>query len=828
MTAATATPTATYRLQLNRDFTFADAEALVPYLSALGISHLYLSPILKAREGSTHGYNTVDHHQINPELGTLDGFRALAATARAAGLGILLDIVPNHMGVGGADNALWLDVLQHGRSSKYADWFDIDWDVPDPWLNGRLLVPFLGSSYAEALHAGNIVLKADGDGIAIWAHDEHKFPLRPADEAHLLEHYGSLVKAAAALNGIAGEPTSWLALDELINRQHWRLAHYLNAADEINYRRFFTNSDLAGIRVDRPEVFAHVHQLTFQLIAEGLVDGLRVDHVDGLLDPKGYLDQLVAHAPAPIYLLIEKILAPHETLRSDWPVAGTTGYEFATQLTRLLTSPAGEAEVSASYRAFSGNIVAAPDEACRCKLHMMDTELAAELGALARRFQEIARTVLDTADITENGIRKGLREIIAWLPVYRTYIDAIRPQPQDQREIEFAIAQARRARPFDNPAVLSFLERLLTGTLTHQYDPALLMGAIGKFQQLTGPVMAKGLEDTALYRHNRLVSLNEVGAHPEQFSIAPDAFHGANQQRLAEHPAAMLTTTTHDTKRGEDTRARISAIADNPALWADAIIGWRNMLAAPQIDQNELYLFFQLLLGGWPYFGELDETARQSLAKRLEGAMIKSVREGRLNSDWNVPNTDYEATLAQFVNAAMSNHAFLTNFAATARKLSEAGQRKSLVQLVLKLTVPGVPDIYRGAEDWEQSFADPDNRRPVDFTALATRLAAAHPAPSDAKLYLTQKLLRLRRCEPDLFARGSYTPLPGSADIIAFRRSWEGKDLLVIADLAPQRRALPQELAALCETGFTDVLGTASQSTFEAFGSVVLLRTQDG
>ena len=300
MTAEIVAPTATYRLQLNQAFTFADAKALIPYLSDLGISHLYLSPILKARPGSTHGYDTVDHQQINPELGTIEDFRALIATARAANLGILLDFVPNHMGVGGADNALWLDVLQHGRASRYADWFDIDWAVPDQRLTGKLLVPFLGLSHAQALHSGQIVLQADTNSIAIWAHGEHKMPLRPEDAAHLLAHYGSYAKAAAALNGIVDEPASWLALDELIARQHWRLAHYLNAADEINYRRFFTNSDLAGIRIDRPEVFAHAHQLIFQLIAEGLVDGLRIDHIDGLLDPKGYLDQLVAHSPRPI------------------------------------------------------------------------------------------------------------------------------------------------------------------------------------------------------------------------------------------------------------------------------------------------------------------------------------------------------------------------------------------------------------------------------------------------------------------------------------------------------------------------------------------------
>lgn len=825
MTADIVAPTATYRLQLNREFTFADASALIPYLSELGISHLYLSPILKARPGSTHGYDTVDHHQINPELGTLENFRALVAAARGAKLGILLDFVPNHMGVGGADNALWLDVLQHGQASQYADWFDIDWAVPDARLTGKLLVPFLGLSYAEALHSGQIVLQAETDSIAIWAHGEHKMPLRPEDEQHLLEHYGSYAKAAAALNGIAGEPTSWLALDELIGRQHWRLAHYLNAADEVNYRRFFTNSDLAGIRIDRPEVFAHAHKLIFHLIAEGLVDGLRIDHVDGLLDPTGYLEHLVVHAPRPIYLLVEKILAPHEQLRADWPVHGTTGYEFGAQLTRLLTNATGEAALSKTYRAFSGNHVSPEDEAYRSKLHIMDGELSAELTALARRFAALARSVPETADLTENGLRKALRELIAGLAVYRTYSDGVHPDARDQREISYAAAKARQARPFDNPAVLDFLEHLLSGHLSHQYSPALLMAAIGKFQQLTGPVMAKGLEDTALYRFNRLVSLNEVGAHPERFSTDVDAFHAANQYRLTHHPAAILATTTHDTKRGEDTRTRIAAIADALERWNAVIHEWRDLLPANAIDANELYLFFQLLLGGWPLFGEADSAAIELLAERLTGAMTKSVREARINSDWNVPSAAYEEAVRQFVADAMRNRAFLASFAGFAAQLAPAAQRKSLVQLALKLTVPGVPDIYRGAEDWEQSFVDPDNRRPVDFSALAHRLAAASTNPADTKLRLTQLLLQLRRSNAALFAHGSYLPIAMPEGIIGFSRHCNGQDLVVIADLTPRRRPLPPEIDLPDYTKFSSVLAPLVADAFEQLGVEILLRT---
>lgn len=768
-------PRSTYRLQLNADFTLRDAQALVPYLADLGISHVYLSPVLKAQPGSTHGYDTVDHTCINPEIGSLDDFRALAATLRAADMGIVLDFVPNHMGVGGASNELWLDVLRNGPASRYADWFDIDWHPPHPHMDGKLLVPFLGKSYAETLADGDIGLKADGVQLAVWVYGKEKLPVRPDDLSSLLVQHGGVEAIVAA-------HASPDRLDALISRQHWRLAHYATGADEINYRRFFINSELAGIRIDREEVFDHAHQLIFALIAEGLVDGLRIDHIDGLRDPLAYLQNLRAKAPRPIYLLVEKILAPHEYLRGDWPIDGTTGYEIGAQLTRLLTSARGEEVVTATYAGFVGLSTPPAEEAYRCKLRVMDNELAAELNALARGSARLAWSVPKTADLTESALRRAWRELVAHLEVYRTYIDAQGVHPRDRRELCRALAKARETQPQIQPAVFDFIEHLLLGSLVGNYDPDTVAEIVGRFQQYTGPAMAKGLEDTALYRYNRLVSLNEVGAHPDRFSLSVAAFHDANRRRLAHHPHCLIGTSTHDTKRGEDIRLIISAIADDPAPWRDALASWQNALglAAKGIHPNDLYLLFQLLLGGWPISGDTE-----GFAGRVKGAMSKSLREARKRSDWGVNNSDYEDQVSALVDACLENQDFLQAFQPVRKFYEEIGRRKSLIETVLKLTIPGVPDIYRGAEDWEQSFVDPDNRRALDFAALQARLAQPHPA-RDEKLILTQTLLVLRKAHPALFAEGDYAPIDLGPDRIGFQRRHQGQSLTVLADLSPR------------------------------------------
>ncbi|WEK04379.1 MAG: malto-oligosyltrehalose synthase [Candidatus Devosia phytovorans] len=769
---------ATYRLQLNKDFTFAHAQAVIPHLVELGVSHAYLSPILMARPGSTHGYDTVDHTRINPELGTLEEFRALVTALRASDMGVLLDFVPNHMGVGGAANPLWLDVLKHGKTSRYADWFDIDWMPPCDALKGKILVPFLGKSHAQCLADGDFELRADADGLSVWAHGEHKLPLSPETEKSLQQHYGSTEATIAALSG----PSGRAALDELMAAQHWRAAHYATAGDEINYRRFFVNSDLAGIRVDRPDVFAHSHQLILQLIEDDLIDGLRIDHIDGLLDPQGYLETLRAHAPKLSYLVVEKILAPHERLRRSWPIEGTTGYEVGALLTRTLVAAEAEPALTKTYADFIGPLTAPEDETYACKLRIMDNELAAELSTLSGLLTDLAWSVPATADLTTLGLRRAVREVIAHLSVYRTYIDDAGSTARDRREIGRAIAMARRSRLQDRPATYDFLENLFCLGLSHAYDPALVAKVIGRFQQYSGPMMAKGLEDTALYRYNRLVALNEVGAHPDRFSVSIAAFHDANRRRLAETPLGMISTSTHDTKRGEDIRAVISTMADHPAQWSSSVVAWRDLLTRESItglQPNELYLFFQLLLGGWP----IVEPATD-LADRLTGAMLKSAREARQFTDWNFNNSQHEKNIERFVAEALQCQPFITRFLADRQLFLITAKRKALIQTVLKLTIPGIPDIYRGAEDWEQSFVDPDNRRPLDFTHLAHRLADPS-APDREKLLVTQSLLQLRRRLPDLFLEGSYEPVQAPASILKFNRKKSSSMLAVLADLSP-------------------------------------------
>jgi (1->4)-alpha-D-glucan 1-alpha-D-glucosylmutase len=776
---------ATYRLQLNANFTFADALHLVPYLADLGVSHAYLSPILKSRPGSTHGYDIVDHTMLDPELGTLDEFRAFARALQQRDMGIILDIVPNHMGIGGDQNWLWLDVLRHGPGSQYANWFDIDWQPPRADMAGKVLVPFLGTSYAEALAAGDLQLRADDEGFSVWAYGKDRLPIRPEDCAAMLAHYHDPAAAIVTHTGEAGHYGSWAALDALIASQHWRLSHFAAASDEINYRRFFINSDLVGIRVESPEVFEHTHRLILMLIEEGMIDGLRVDHIDGLANPKGYLHTLRAKVPAPVYLFVEKILAPHEQLRADWPVEGTTGYEFGALLTRVLTNPASEAALTQTYQEFTGDCVAPETEAYRCRLRVMDHELAAELATLARSIAAIAWSHPATRDLSETAIRNGLREVLAHLAVYRSYVDDAGDGPRDRRELLLAVGRSRRTRPSYSPELFDFLARLLTEELGHQYDRRTSAAAIRRFQQLSGPVMAKGLEDTALYRSNRLLCLNEVGAHPQRFSVSIAAFHDGNARRLANHPQTLLATTTHDTKRGEDQRAIISAIADLPDQWHRTLSELHALFGDTGIATSDQYAILQQLLGGWPIGGH-----SETLADRLKGAMRKFLREARLRSDWSIPNSSYEQAVDRFIDKLLANSDVISRFR---HRLIEIGQRKALVQLVLKLTVPGVPDIYRGAEDWEQSYVDPDNRRPVDFSQLKQRLRNPSPGRDD-KLFLTQRLLQYRRAKPELFANGDYLPIDLGEHILTFSRSFGDDELLVLADLSPGHQ---QELPSL-------------------------------
>jgi (1->4)-alpha-D-glucan 1-alpha-D-glucosylmutase len=780
-------PRATYRVQFGPGFGFADATRLAPYLADLGISHVYCAPVFAARSGSTHGYDVIDHARFNPELGGEEGFRAMAAAFRAKGLGLLLDIVPNHMGIG-PENVFWQSVLSEGPESPYASWFDIDWRSDYPGLGGKVLAPVLGESYGTALHAGDLELRVEGNEAAVWAHGTHKLPLRPEDQAKVLADPA----LATACRGVPGEPGSWRALDDLIARQHWRAAKFDLDWEAINYRRFFTVSDLAGVRVERRDVFEATHRLVLTLLEEGVIDGIRIDHIDGLRDPKGYALDLRAAVPRPFYLLVEKILAPDEQLPEDWETDGTTGYEFANLAIGVLVDPAAKEALTRGYADFIGARTDPAALVAAAKREIMDGRMAAQLDALTRGLHALAQADKATMDIGRGALRKALAATVASFEVYRTYADDTGMSDVDRRWIDRALAGGAESLPDLGPAPFDFLREILTGARPGAGD------WMRRFQQFCGPVMAKGLEDTALYRFNRLIALNEVGSKPEIQGVSVEAFHRANLDRLAREPAAMLATSTHDTKRGEDARARIAAISSDPAGWTRATREWQALLArdAAPIDPNDAYFFYQLLLGVWPMDWRPERAISPEdlgdLAARVSAAMLKSVREASVNTRWVHGDPDYEANLTAFMERALApgaENAFLAAFRRYEATLFAEGAGIALIQTALKLTVPGVPDIYQGAELWEQSLVDPDNRRAVDFdfrAQLARGGESGEPIASGAaKIAMTRRLLRYRAAHPDLFAQGGYEPLevPGAPRLLGFTRRWNRDRLILIARL---------------------------------------------
>jgi (1->4)-alpha-D-glucan 1-alpha-D-glucosylmutase len=843
-------PRATYRLQFSRDFGFAAAARIAPYLARLGVSHVYASPYLRARPGSTHGYDIVAHDELNPELGDAAAFAAMNEAFARHGLKQILDFVPNHMGVGGADNPLWLEVLEWGPHSPFSGWFDIDWEPAARYLTEKLLVPVLGQQYGAALEDGKLVLKYDAAAgeLAVWAYDAHKLPICPLHYARVLgtEHAGlerlgdefsalpewrpqierradelkrelaflvetdaearaSLERSLAALNG-ASDPTR-RALDDLIQQQYWRASHFRVAGDDINYRRFFNINDLAGLRVELPDVFEHVHRLAAQLLRSGVIDGLRIDHIDGLLDPTGYLERLRSlalrpdAASRPFYLVVEKILAREERLPEEWRVEGTTGYEFANLLTRLFMDPAGEQPLTHCYVEWTGVRASFATMVRDCKLQIMRNEMSSELNVLARDAARVARQNGRTADFTRNILRRAIRAAVACFPVYRTYLNSSgRLSDDDRQRILRALADARRLERDADPSVFDFLEHLLTGALASAprsgFSRHAALRCAMKFQQYSGPVMAKGLEDTAFYRYNRCIALNEVGGDPERFSESLEQFHAANRERAQRLPHSLLGTSTHDTKRGEDARARLAVLSEIPDEWRDAVRGWRALLGKQGItleDANLEYFFHQTLVGAWPPEG-VDDAFRA----RVHDAMRKAAREARAHTSWSAPNTAYEEALERFIDGALRNAAFIEAFTQFHAQVAEAGARNGLVQTVLKLTVPGVPDLYQGSELWDLSLVDPDNRRPVDFERRERMLDAlldawrrdpletvrhAWRARSDGgvKLLATALVLAHRRAHEALFRDGAYVACETGDDTLgAFLRTHAGEKLLVV------------------------------------------------
>ncbi|GAB1618474.1 malto-oligosyltrehalose synthase [Pseudomonas sp. NGC7] len=850
--------TATLRLQFHSDFTLDHAVPLVPYFAQLGISHLYASPILKARAGSRHGYDVVDPTQVNPELGGEAALQRLVAALRQHGMGLILDTVSNHMAVGGADNPWWQSLLAWGRRSPYAEFFDIQWHSSDPLLAGQLLLPFLGSDYGAALKQGEIPLTFDNQhGVLEVAHYDHRFPICPIDYGWILAqspepalqalaaHFTALSDSAQPLNDAlplqaelarlvndgADLESALIAFDSrseaglkrlhlLLERQTYRLASWRTAADDINWRRFFDINELGGLRVERAAVFEATHAKLFELIERGLVDGLRIDHIDGLADPRGYcrklrrrVDSLLARRPLnaalehfPLY--VEKILGADEHLHQDWLTDGTTGYEFMNQVSLLQHDPAGEAPLTELW----ANVSERPDfpEEVRLARHLvLNASLAGDCESVAQALLQVARDDLMTRDLTLGAIRRALQALVAHYPVYRTYFNACGRPAEDEAFFQQALANARQDLSEADWPLLDQLEQWLGGQPWRRLPPGRprkhLRHACVRFQQLTAPSAAKAVEDTAFYRSARLLSRNDVGFEAERFSAGSEVFHNEAQRRLRDFPDSLLATATHDHKRGEDTRARLAVLSERGPWLASRVEHWRE-LAAPlraQLDDglapspgDELMLL-QTLLGSWPLnLDPHDDGALRQYAERLRQWQQKALREAKLRSSWNAPNEAYEAACASYIDGLLlddENQQLRKSVADAAQLIACPGALNGLVQTLLRMTVPGVPDLYQGNEYWDFSLVDPDNRRPVDYALRRRTLddattpaeLLAHWRDGRIKQALIARVLDCRQAHAELFRRGAYLPLNVQgrhADkVLAFARLGDDERAIVIA-----------------------------------------------
>jgi (1->4)-alpha-D-glucan 1-alpha-D-glucosylmutase len=812
--ASTRVPRATYRVQLTPDFGFEQAAAVTGYLARLGVSHLYCSPYLQAAPGSRHGYDVVDHSRVNVELGGEAGHQRLCRALDEHGLGQVLDVVPNHMAMAGRLNRWWWDVLENGRSSRYARYFDIAWDPPEPKLKNVILAPVLGDHYGRVLEAGQLRLDHD-HGRLLVRYYEHEFPVDPRTYDMVLgdgfdglavefaelpvpgpaDHAGALrrhLEKEALLRrlerlGASGQLGARIALinaevdrlDALLERQNYRLARWQTAGYELDYRRFFDISSLVALRMEDPEVFADTHVLVLEWLRAGVLDGLRIDHPDGLRDPLGYLERLRRAAPS-AWIVVEKILAEEERLSPDWPVAGTTGYDFMNRALGLFVNPEAEAALTSAYIRFSGESTAYPELVYRKKQQVMHELLASDLNRLAEIFVRVCEGNRRYRDYTRHELTDCLREVIACLPRYRTYVRSGAPvSAADRASLEAALAEARRRRPDLDPELVGFLGRILT----LEEDGDHTAGLVARFQQTSGPVSAKGVEDTALYTFNRLVALNEVGGDPGRFGVSPDAFHRACGEAAARWPDGMLATSTHDTKRSEDVRARLAVLSEMPDAWERAVRRWarinRRHRRGGLPDGNAEYLLYQTLVGAWPITPD-----------RAAAYMEKAAREAKVHTSWISPDQEYERALLGFVRGTLGDAEFVADLEAFLPPVVEAGRVNSLALKLLCLTAPGVPDLYQGSELWDLSLVDPDNRRPVDFERrriLLQELEELDELGGDAaaaawerrdeglpKLLVVSRALRLRSRRPDLFARAAYTPLPACGSraphALAFRR----------------------------------------------------------
>jgi (1->4)-alpha-D-glucan 1-alpha-D-glucosylmutase len=800
-------PVSTYRLQFHAGFTFRDAAAVVPYLHDLGVSHVYASPYLKAVPGSTHGYDVIDHCALNPELGTREDFDAFLGALERHGMSHVLDIVPNHVGVATNENRWWNDVLERGPASPYAGFFDIAWrGSPRPELHDKVLLPVLGGHYADVLERGELRVVVDGGRAAI-AYFDRRFPV----SRESLERRGGAVEA---LNGKPGDAASFDALDELLNEQHYRLAYWRVASDEINYRRFFDINDLAALSMERPEVFEATHPLILKLVAEGRVTGLRVDHPDGLYDPAAYFERLRKAAGGPVYVVAEKILAPDEPLVRSWAVSGTSGYDFLIKLNGLFIDSSAEQAMSRLYAEFTGDARDFAEHAYENKRLILERSLASQLQMLTHRLDRLAQRHRRSRDFTHNALRLALREVIACFGVYRTYVTARDGVSEaDAARIGEAVRGAIARNPQTEPAVFEFVRDTLllrTPGFDAEEPAAERLEFVGKFQQLSAPATAKGVEDTAFYRYNRLGSLNEVGGEPGHFGLTADALHAYLADRQANWPGAMSALSTHDTKRSEDVRARIDVLSEMPDEWAARVRRWaalnerhrRKLAGVDAPGRNDEYLLYQTLIGAWPF--DPAEAAGEAFVGRIQAYMRKAMREAKVWTSWTDPNADYEAGVDAFV-AAILNPAlageFLEDYRGFQRRVARAGLINSLTQTLVRICAPGVPDTYQGTEMVDLSVVDPDNRRPIDYARRREALAdlGARAATGGlglvadlvrtmpdgrAKLYLTWRALTYRRENTALFAEGEYVPLratgPAAGNVFAFARQLGESFVIVV------------------------------------------------
>jgi (1->4)-alpha-D-glucan 1-alpha-D-glucosylmutase len=871
---------ATYRVQLSQAFTFRDLEALTPYLRDLGITECYCSPILTARQGSTHGYDICDHNRLSADIGSLEDLSRLTASLRACGLGLIVDFVPNHMGIDPQTNVWWRDVLENGPSSPYARFFDIDWRPVKEELRDRVLLAILGDQYGRVLERGELQL-VFANGAVMLRYFDRILPINPrrapmalkqgiehlaarlgsdhpdlrefADVLRALEDMPAMTdttepavaerqrakeaarkrladlharsadirthidSALAAMNGTPDVPASFDRLHELLELQAYRLAYWRTAFDEINYRRFFDINELGGLRMEDPRVFAATHGLLLDLVEHGHVTGLRLDHPDGLFDPTAYFHSLAAalaarSGDASVYIVIEKILGRGEQLRETWPVAGTTGYGVLNTINGLFVHAQRLRVLRRVYRAYTGHRTSTAETEYQAKRLIMRTAMSSELNVLARALNRISETDRRSRDFTLNSLRRALMEVIACFPVYRTYVSEQGATDEDVAVVDTAISEAKKRNPVEEPSIYEFIRDVLLppeaapGAPTDRSRDRSVAFA-RKFQQYTAPVVAKGVEDTAFYTDVLLLSANEVGADLHHRASSVEEFHSANLHRLARWPLEMTAGSTHDTKRGEDARARINVISELPEEWRAHVARWtaineaaRTRLADGEApDRNDEWLYYQALVGAWPaekLGAPVPAQASAEMLARMRGYMLKALKEAKRHTSWVHENQEYEHAVMAFVESTLAGATageFLASFVPFQRRLAWFGMLNSLAQLLLRIGSPGVPDIYQGSELWNLSLVDPDNRQPVDF-ALRRRLLqeVQTAAPAEllenwmdgrAKLFTLTRALRFRREHADLFLYGDYERLTTDVDdphVIAFSRRRDRDEVLVI------------------------------------------------